>query len=121
APSPAARIFRAGEAFTADKLQAQAVVDGLAEDGDGVRAVGDYMHRHERRHGAHVAIYKARNVVNAVTLDEMLNIASIWVDAALRLEEADLRRMERLVARSEERRVGKERGASWAQGETVQD
>jgi DSF synthase len=81
------------------------VVDVLAEDGDGERAIRDYIYRHERRQGAHLAIYKARNVVNPVTLDEMLEIARIWVDAALRLEEADLRRMERLTAAQDRRRA----------------
>ncbi|MBX6369845.1 MAG: crotonase/enoyl-CoA hydratase family protein [Rhodospirillales bacterium] len=104
APALAERMIMSGDTYTAEQLYAMGVVDVLAEDGDGMRAIRDYIHRHERRHNAHVAIYKARNVVNPVTLDEMLDIASIWVDAALRLEEADLRRMERLVAAQDRRR-----------------
>jgi DSF synthase len=105
APALAERMIMSGDTFTAEQLYQMGVVDVLAEDGDGERAIRDYIYRHERRQGAHLAIYKARNVVNPVTLDEMLAIARIWVDAALRLEEADLRRMERLTAAQDRRRA----------------
>jgi DSF synthase len=105
APALAERMIMSGDTFTAEQLHQMGVVDVLAEDGDGERAIRDYIHRHERRHGAHLAIYKVRNVVNPVTLEEMLEIARIWIDAALRLEEPDLRRMERLTAAQDRRRA----------------
>jgi DSF synthase len=105
APALAERMIMSGDTYTAEQLYQMGVVDVLAEDGEGERAIRDYIHRHERRHGAHLAIYKARGVVNPVTLGEMLDITAIWVDAALRLEESDLRRMERLAAAQDRRRA----------------
>ena len=105
APALAERMIMSGDTYTAEQLHAMGVVDVLAEDGDGERATRDYIHRHERRHSAHLAIYNARNVVNPVTLEEMLDITAIWVDAALRLDEGDLRRMERLAAAQDRRRA----------------
>jgi DSF synthase len=105
APALAERMIMSGDTYTAEQLHQMGVVDVLAEDGDGERAIVDYIHRNERRHGAHLAIYKARNVVNPVTLEAMLEIARVWVDAALQLEEADLRRMERLTAAQDRRRA----------------
>jgi DSF synthase len=50
------------------------------------------------------AVFSCRRNFHPVTYDEMLNIANVWVDAALRLEEKDLKMMSRLV-RSQSRRV----------------
>jgi DSF synthase len=110
APALAERMIMSGDTYSAEQLYQMGVVDVLADDGDGERAIRDYIGRHERRHGAHLAIYKARNVVNPVTLGEMLDITAIWVDAALRLEESDLRRMERLAAAQDRRRAKLDRG-----------
>ncbi|HXC39277.1 MAG TPA: hypothetical protein VN667_10050, partial [Burkholderiales bacterium] len=46
----------------------------------------------------------ARRVTNPITRDELDKITNIWVDAALRLEERDLKMIGRLV-RSQSRRV----------------
>jgi DSF synthase len=62
------------------------------------------MHRNERRYNALRAIYRARQTVNPVTFEEMAEITRTWVDAALELEESDLRRMARLVAAQDRRR-----------------
>jgi DSF synthase len=105
APALAERMIMSGDTYTAEQLHEMGVVDLLAEDGDGERAINDYIRRHERRHGAFRAIYKARNLVNPVTLDAMLDIARVWVDAALQLDEGDLRRMERLTSAQDRRRA----------------
>lgn len=104
APALAERMIMSGDTYTAEQLHAMGVVDLLAEDGEGERVIRDHIHRHERRHKAHLAIYKARNVVNPVTLDELLDITRIWVDTALQLEERDLKRMEHLIAAQDRRR-----------------
>ena len=61
-----------GDTYTAEQLHAMGVVDLLAQDGEGERVIRDHIHRHERRHKAHLAIYKARNVVTPVSLEEMV-------------------------------------------------
>lgn len=105
APALAERIIMGGETYSAEQLYEMGVVDVLAADGEGKRVLRDYIARNERRHGAHLAIYKARLSVNPVTIEEMNEIASSWVDTALKLEEPDLRRMARLIAAQDRRRA----------------
>ena len=84
------------------------IVDVLAETGQGKRAVRDYIAANRSRHNAHSAVYQVRRRVNPVTLEELHNVAELWVDAALRLSDQDLRRMSRLVAaqdRARQRRM----------------
>jgi DSF synthase len=105
APALAERMIMSGDTYTAEQLHAMGVVDLLAEDGEGERVIREHIQRHERRHKAHLAIYKARNVVTPVSLEEMLAITRIWVDTALQLDERDLKRMEHLIAAQDRRRV----------------
>ena len=44
-----------------------------------------------------VAMQAVRQVTNPVTYEELERITQIWVDAALRLNERDLKIMDRLV------------------------
>lgn len=92
----AEQIIKSGKIYTAQELREIGLVDIVAEDGQGEAAVRDYTERHVRKHNAHHAIYRARRRVNPVTLDELRDVVDIWVDAAMTLEEPDLRKMERL-------------------------
>lgn len=91
-------LIMSGKVHTAEEMQALGLVDVLAEDGEGERAVRDYIRRNAARHNAHAAIYKARRRVSPVSLEELREVCDIWVDAALRLQDADLRRMAHLTA-----------------------
>ncbi len=93
----AERMIFSGKVYSAEELYEIGVVDVLAEDGFGEEAVIDYINRNSHRHSAHRSIYKVRNAVNPVSFEEMREIARIWVDAALCLEPADLRKMQRLA------------------------
>src|SRR5207245_11013677 len=42
------------------------------------------------------AMFSCRQHLNPISYDELLNITNIWVDAALRLEDRDLKLMSRL-------------------------
>ena len=75
------------------------VVDVLAEPGDGVQAVYDYVRRCERSRNGSLALRAAKELIAPVSYQELLGITEIWVDAALRIEPKDLRMMERLIAR----------------------
>jgi DSF synthase len=80
-------------------------VDVLAPDGQGVAAFYDFIGRGGKRYAALRALYRARRLVNTVTFEEMTRIADLWVEAALKLDEAGLKRMLRLVAAQERRTV----------------
>ncbi|MGH7087131.1 MAG: crotonase/enoyl-CoA hydratase family protein, partial [Acetobacteraceae bacterium] len=70
----------------------------------GESAVKEYIAANRRKWNAHYAMFQARQRVRPITLDELRDVVDIWVDAALRLPDADLRKMERLVA-SQDRRM----------------
>ncbi|HXV25815.1 MAG TPA: crotonase/enoyl-CoA hydratase family protein [Alphaproteobacteria bacterium] len=96
-PAAAERMIFSGKIYSAAELHEMGVVDVLADDGAGERALYDYIRRMERAHHTHCAIYRVRQRVQPITYEEMADIARIWVDTALNLQEADLRKMERLV------------------------
>ena len=105
APGLAERMILSGEIYTAEQLYEQGVIDVLAADGEGVDAVYSYIGRGGKRHGAHVAVRQARLIVNPVGLEELMGIADLWVEAALKLSDADLRKMLRLAAAQDRRRT----------------
>lgn len=105
APGLAERMILSGEIYTAEQLYEQGVVDVLAADGEGVDAVYSYIGRGGKRHGAHVAVRQAQRIVNPVRCEELMAIADLWVEAALKLSDADLRKMLRLAAAQDRRRT----------------
>jgi DSF synthase len=104
-PALAERMIVSGRIHGAEELYELGVVDVLAEDGQGEQTVRRYLQKCGRAYGAHRAIYQARHRINPVSYDEMIEIAEIWVDTALKLEESDLRKMMRLVAAQDRRRA----------------
>ncbi len=98
APGIAERIIMSGEMYSAEQLHALGAIDVLAPDGQGVDALYDFIGRGGRRYATLRALHSARRLVNGVTFDEMTRIADLWVEAAMKLDEAGQRRMLRLVA-----------------------
>ncbi|HYB11567.1 MAG TPA: crotonase/enoyl-CoA hydratase family protein [Alphaproteobacteria bacterium] len=100
----AERMILSGRIYSAEELFELGLVDVLADDGKGEDAVYEYVEQYGRRHSAHCAVYNVRKRVNPIQHEELIDIAKIWVDAALALDESDLRRMERLAA-AQDRRI----------------
>jgi len=99
----AERMILTGKIYSADELHELGVVDVVAEDGKGEDAVYDYIARNRRSYHALSSVYQARRIVNPVSRDELIGITDLWVEAALRLERNDLRKMERLAAAQDRR------------------
>lgn len=102
----AERMIMSGRLYTAEELHELGIIDVLVDEGTGRQATIDYIHRNSRRHNSHCAIYQARRRVQPIAYDELRDITDIWVDAALRLTEADLRKMLRLTMAQDRRRSG---------------
>lgn len=102
-PALTEKMILSGNIYTAAELHALGVVDVLAEDGQGEDAARDYISRNARKHNAHRALYETRRRVNPLSLQELRDVIDIWVDAALRLTEPDLRKMTRLAAAQDKR------------------
>jgi DSF synthase len=104
----AERMVLSGEIYTAEQLHQVGAIDGLAADGGGIDAVYAHIGRGGKRYHAHAALRQSRQIVQPVTFAEMMKIADLWVDAALKLADADLRKMLRLAAAQERHRARKQ-------------
>ena len=94
----AQKMILSGRIYSAAELYDMGLIDVLAEDGCGEKAVRDYIAHHSRHHTVHCCIRDVGMRVNPFSLEELLDIADIWAEHAMRLEESDLRYMERLAS-----------------------
>ncbi len=101
----AEKMMLSGQIYTAAELHEMGLVDVLAEDGEGEEAVREYIDRHAYRQNAYRSVFQARRRVNPITKEELLDVVDIWVEAVFNLKESDLRKMARLTAAQERRRV----------------
>ena len=96
-PAKAERFILSGRTFNAEELYEMGIVDVLADAGKGEQAVWDYIHSmHGKSHGRD-ALRRAIQAVDPVDYDEFVKTVDIWVEAALGLSEADLKKMNLLV------------------------
>ncbi|MHB1237118.1 MAG: crotonase/enoyl-CoA hydratase family protein, partial [Gallionella sp.] len=79
----------------------------------GEEAVYEYVEKQARRSNGYMALKKARQRFNPVTYQEMMDITDVWVEAALKLTEKDLKVMDRFV-RSQQKLFGKKDPAQHA-------
>lgn len=101
----AEKMILNGNIYSAKSLHELGVVDVLVEDGEGESAVYDYVRRKARYANGYLAVQRARQRFNPVTYQELMDITTIWVDAALQLGEKDLKVMDRFV-RSQQKLFG---------------
>ncbi|BCK87892.1 fatty acid oxidation complex subunit alpha [Sideroxyarcus emersonii] len=101
-PKFAEKMILSGKIYSAEELHEAGLIDILAEEGKGVEAVNEYIKRQERRSNGFLAVQKARHRFNPLTYQELIDITIVWVDAALKLNEKDLKVMDRFV-RSQEK------------------
>lgn len=95
--SVAEKMVRSGKIYTGEELYQMGVVDVLAEDGQGEYALNNWFRKNHKSLNSFQAINRAKQRVNPLTADELYDITEIWVDAALRLDERNLKVMDRLV------------------------
>jgi DSF synthase len=97
-------IITSGNMYTGRQLYDMGVVDVLAPDGAGEAAVDSFIRKHAKASNGRRAIERLRHEIEPVSYDELMRVVGVWADAALRLDERDLRMMERLV-RAQNRNV----------------
>ncbi|HZM33425.1 MAG TPA: crotonase/enoyl-CoA hydratase family protein [Burkholderiales bacterium] len=100
----AEQLILSGRILSAAKLHEMGVVDVLAPDGQGEAAVREWIAKNAKRRNGMQAVHRARALVQPVTREELDAIANVWVDAAMRLEDRDLKMMSRIV-RAQMRRM----------------
>lgn len=92
------RIIMSNESYSAERMYELGIVHALAEPGEGVQAVREFMERSNRRHSGLVGARRASRRVEGVSLAELRDVVDHWADAALQLREQDLKLMHRLAA-----------------------
>jgi DSF synthase len=100
----AEELILSGHILSAARLHQMGVVDVLCKDGEGPSAVREWIARNAKHRNGMQAAFCARRRVNNVTREELDAITSVWVDAAFRLGDRDLKMMSRIV-RAQMRRM----------------
>jgi DSF synthase len=103
-PRAAEELILSGRVLSARQLQEAGVVDVVAPAGQGESAVREWILRNAKRRNGIQGVFRARQIVSPVTREELDAVAETWVDAALRLEDRDLKMMSRIV-RAQMRRM----------------
>lgn len=86
---------------TAAELHALGLVDLLCGPGEGEAALRAHVRERAPRPAAELAQQHTRRCAGPVAKSELTNLADIWVELALDLSEADLRRLDHLAHRQE--------------------
>ena len=95
----AEKMILSGCLYSAEQLYDMGVVDILAEKGEGEVAVYKYIKNASKSSNTFKSIQKLKDICNQVSYKELVDIATVWADAAMKLTSKDLRMMERLVRR----------------------
>lgn len=98
-PKRAECMILSGKIYTAEELHGMGLVDLLVDAGEGERTVYEYIKRENRARNGFRSLRRVRDLRDPITYKELTDVLEIWVDAAMKLENRDLRMMERLVAR----------------------
>ena len=99
----AQKLILSGQLYEAEELEELGLVDMVVAPGEGPAAVREYLERNRRRHSTLLALSRVRQRCQPVTYEELIDVTDVWVETALGLGDADLRRMEHLV-RAQQRR-----------------
>jgi len=102
----AEEFILSGRIHKAKELAEMGLVDVVAPDGMGECAAYEWIRKNDRRRNGMQAVFQSRNYVHPITREELDQIAEAWVDAALRLDDKDLRMMKRLVGAQQRRLAG---------------
>ncbi len=95
----ARQIILSGKVYNAEELYELGIVDILAEQGEGELALYRYIDKAKKSPNSYTALAKMRDSFSAVSYDELVEIAKLWVETALKLSAKDLKMMQRLVKR----------------------
>jgi DSF synthase len=93
----AEELVTSGRVMPAAKLYEMGVVDILVKAGEGEAATRNWIAKNQKRSNALRAIYGARQHIQPIERAELDGITNLWVDAALRLGDRDLKMMGRIV------------------------
>jgi len=114
----AEKLIASGTTYSARELFDMGIVHHLAEIDNGPESVEKYIRKHQRSSNGYRALQQVRQRYHPINYQELADITKIWVDAALRLNDRDLRMIDRLV-KAQEAKVARQEKSSLVR--TIQD
>ena len=93
----AEELVMSGQVFSAKELHDIGVVEILTESGKGLQTVRGLIQQRLKKQVAYRALFQAKQLCQPITKEELLGVVDVWVNAALQLEQRDLRMMSRLL------------------------
>jgi DSF synthase len=102
----ARRLIEDGRTRSAEELHELGLVDLLVGRGEARDALRRLAQERAPRFRTDLTLRKMRSRVEPVTKSELIDVVELWVELAMELQEADLRRMDAL-ARHQERRAAR--------------
>ena len=91
------KMILGGRVYKSEELHEMGIIDLIAEKGQGVEEVREFIKRLEKNANTRKSLFKVRNRVSPVSYQELIDIGEIWVDAALSLTSRELKIMERFI------------------------
>ncbi len=88
-----------GKIYTAEEMYELGLVHVLAEPGEGEVAGRHYIRRNARRMNGQLGAYRAAQMVNPGTMDELQSVVRIWAETGMHLSEQQLKVMRRLAVK----------------------
>jgi DSF synthase len=102
-PAVVRRLIMDHRIYTASELYEMGVLDVLTADGEGRAATMEYMQRHMALSPGYHGLYAAMDRVLPLDHSELADVVDLWVDAAMQLNERNMRLM-KYFARAQENR-----------------
>lgn len=96
-----------GKQITAEQAFEMGIVDVLVEDGHGEKAVYDWIEKNKRFSNGLLAAYKAKNRINPLTREELMDVTHMWIDAAIKLTDREFSIMDRFIDMQEKQYLHK--------------
>jgi DSF synthase len=92
-------ITGSGRQFTAQELYELGVIDFLVDTGRGEQAARELIESRRRTVNGHGAMAQARRIAHGNITTDLMRIAELWVETAMKLTEREVATMRRLVRR----------------------
>lgn len=90
-------ILESGRQFSAQEMHELGVVDQVAETGQGNEAVREFIRSHRRNAAAYGAMAQALRIARGDLTPELMRIAELWVQTAMKLGDREIAILERIA------------------------
>lgn len=97
APVKAEQLILSGRTYSAEELYEMGLVDVLADEGQGEEAVREYIRGARSKQNGRDALRSMIRQVDPLKYEDLVTGIDVWVDAAFRLTDSDLKTMDFLL------------------------